>query len=115
MKRWIVLIVILVLALPAFSEPQSEAKKAGFHETGYPIVDNTVTLRIFGQKDPLHRKPFNELPVIMKTEKLTNVHIDWIEVPAAAVNEKKNLMLASNDLPDAFSVNLPGRRVEEAE
>lgn len=107
MKRWLVFIVLLVLVVPAFATGTSEAKKAGFRETGYPIVENTVTLRIFGQKDPLHRKPFNELPVIMKTEKITNVHIDWIEVPAAAVNEKKNLMLASNDLPDAFSVNLP--------
>ena len=57
-------------------------------------------------RGPLHRKPFNELPVVMKYEKLTNVKIDWIEVPAAGVNEKKNLMLASGDLPDAFATNL---------
>ena len=107
MKRWVVFIVLLALVVPAFAAGTSEAQKVGFHEKGYPIVDTTVTLKIFGQKDPLHRKPFNELPVIMKTEKVTNVHIDWIEVPAAAVTEKKNLMFASNDLPDAFSVNLP--------
>ena len=57
---------------------------------------------MFGEKGPLHRKPFNELPVVAKYEKLTNVHIDWIEVPTAGMQEKKNLMLASNDLPDAF-------------
>jgi putative aldouronate transport system substrate-binding protein len=106
MKRWLVLIVLLALAVPLFAEPASEAKKAGFHETGYPIVDDTVTLRIFAQKAPLHRKAFNELPVPAKYEKLTNVHIDWIEVPAAAMTEKINLMLASNDLPDAFATNL---------
>ncbi|HUX22864.1 MAG TPA: hypothetical protein VMW69_16630 [Spirochaetia bacterium] len=107
MKRWLVIIALIALVVPAFGAGKSEATSVGFHKTGYPIVDNPVTLRIFAQKAPLHRKAFNELPVVMKYEKLTNVHIDWIEVPASAIQEKKNLMLASNDLPDAFAVNLP--------
>jgi putative aldouronate transport system substrate-binding protein len=107
MRTWFVFLVLIVLVVPAFAQVTSKEQKAGFHATGYPIVDKTVTLRIFGQKDPLHRKPFNELPVVMETEKLTNVHIEWIEVPTSGMEEKKNLMLASNDLPDAFSENLP--------
>jgi putative aldouronate transport system substrate-binding protein len=106
MKRWIVLTVLLVLVVSAFAQITKDEKKAGFHETGYPIVDKPVTIRVFAQKAPLHRKPFNELPVVMKTEKITNVHVEWIEVPTAAIEEKKNLMLASNDLPDAFAINL---------
>ncbi len=107
MRKWLVFVVLLALVVPAFAQLTSEEQKAGFHETGYPIVDKTVTLKIFAQKTPLHRKPFNELPVVAKTEKITNVHIEWIEVPTAAIEEKKNLMLASNDLPDAFAINLP--------
>ena len=107
MRTCFVFLVLIALVVPAFAQETSAEQKAGFHATGYPIVDKTVTLRIFGQKDPLHRKPFNELPVVMETEKLTNVHIEWIEVPTSAMEEKKNLMLASNDLPDAFSENLP--------
>ncbi len=106
MRRLLMLMVLVALVAPTFAQTTSEEKKAGFHETGYPIVDKPITLRIFAQKAPLHRKPFNELPVVMKTEKLTNVHIEWIEVPTAAMEEKKNLMLASNDLPDAFAINL---------
>jgi putative aldouronate transport system substrate-binding protein len=107
MKRWLVLIVLLAMVVPAFATGSSEVQKVGFHATGYPIVDKTVTLRIFGQKDPLHTKPFDQLPVVQRVEKNTNVHIDWIEVPTSGMEEKKNLMLASNDLPDAFSENLP--------
>jgi putative aldouronate transport system substrate-binding protein len=107
MKRWLVFIVLLALVMPAFATGTDEAKKVGFHAKGYPIVDNTVTLRIFAEKGIYHRKPFNELPVPAKYEKLTNVHIDWIEVPTTAMQEKKNLMLASNDLPDAFSMAMP--------
>lgn len=107
MRRAMVLIIMLALALPAFATGATETTTAGFHETGYPIVDQPVTLRIFAQKAPLHRVPFNNLLVVKKTEQITKVHIDWIEVPSAAIEEKKNLMLASNDLPDAFAINMP--------
>jgi putative aldouronate transport system substrate-binding protein len=107
MKRLLVFMILLALVVPAFAQVTADEQKAGFHATGYPIVDKKVTIRIFGQKDPLHTRPFDELPVVQKVEKATNVHIDWIEVPTAAMEEKKNLMLASNDLPDAFSENLP--------
>jgi len=105
-RRFIIAVALLALVIPAFAEGGSEATKAGFKETGYPIVDKPVTIKVFGVRGPLHRKPFNELPVVMKYEKMTNVHVEWIEVPAAGVNEKKNLMLASGDLPDAFATNL---------
>jgi putative aldouronate transport system substrate-binding protein len=107
MRRWLVLIALISLVASAFAQITNEEKQAGFHPTGFPIVDKPVTIRIFAQKAPLHRKPFNELPVVAKWEKLTNVHIEWIEVPTTAIEEKKNLMLASNDLPDAFAINLP--------
>ncbi len=35
-------------------------------------------------------------------EEMTGIHINWIEVPESAMGEKKNLLMASNDRPDAF-------------
>ena len=107
MRKLLMVIALIALVIPAFAQLTNEEKNAGFHETGYPIVDKPITLRIFAQKAPLHRNPFNELLVIQKWEKMTNVHIEWIEVPTVSMEEKKNLMLASNDLPDAFANNLP--------
>jgi putative aldouronate transport system substrate-binding protein len=106
-KRILVLLTLLALVLPAFAEGGSEASKIGFKETGLPIVDKPVTIKVFGQRTPNHRKPFNELPVPAKAEKETNVHVEWIEVPTTGITEKKNLMLASGDLPDAFAINMP--------
>ncbi|MCI8624473.1 MAG: extracellular solute-binding protein [Provencibacterium sp.] len=36
-------------------------------------------------------------------ENQTNIHIEWLETPASGWDEKVNIMLASGDLPDAFS------------
>jgi putative aldouronate transport system substrate-binding protein len=37
-------------------------------------------------------------------EELTNVHIDWEDVPSANWTERRNLVMASNDLPEAFYI-----------
>ncbi|MFI2856603.1 extracellular solute-binding protein [Paenibacillus sp. JSM ZJ436] len=37
-----------------------------------------------------------------KYEEMTGVHIDWEEIPGASLGERKNIIMASNDLPDAF-------------
>lgn len=101
-------LVLFAIAISAFAGGTNQARTgAAFNETGYPIVNTPVTLRILGIRGPLHRLPFNDLPVVAATEEVTNVHIEWIEVPAAGFQEKKNLMLASGDLPDAFATNMP--------
>src|SRR5699024_2553073 len=35
-------------------------------------------------------------------EERTNIHIEWEQTPKASLDEKRNLRLASDDLPDAF-------------
>ncbi len=41
-------------------------------------------------------------------EDMTNVHIDWEQVPQEGVDEKRNLALAGGNLPDAFyAANMP--------
>ena len=35
-------------------------------------------------------------------EKMTGIHIEWEEVPESALNDRKNLIMASTDKPDAF-------------
>jgi len=46
--------------------------------------------------------PMNEWWIWEEYEKMTGIHIEWKEIPGTAVDEKKNLMLASKDKPDAF-------------
>jgi len=68
---------------------------------GFPLVDEPVTLHMVVQSIPSHGS-FADMPFFQEYEKKTNVHIEWEEIPSAVFEEKKNLLLASGDLPDAF-------------
>ena len=50
---------------------------------------------------PVHG-PWEEMDFFKKMEEMSNIHMDFILVPQQAVNERKSLAFASNDLPDVF-------------
>jgi putative aldouronate transport system substrate-binding protein len=98
--------VILALALSACStgndaNSQDESSKFGFHDAGLPIVDKTLTITIAGEKAAL-APDYNEMELVQGLEADTNIAIEWNMLDADVYAEKKNLLLASNDLPDAF-------------
>jgi putative aldouronate transport system substrate-binding protein len=70
-------------------------------KTGFPIVNNKVTLKFVAPKNPL-APGFGEMTFFKRLEEQSNVHIEWNNIPSDGYQEKKNLLLASNDLPDAF-------------
>ena len=45
---------------------------------------------------------FEEMILLKNLEEKTNIHINWEAVPESNYDEKKNLILASGDLPDFF-------------
>ncbi len=81
--------------------PSAAPTPSGFRPTGYPIVDDKLTLRFAAAKGAVS-KDFGELPFFQQYEEETNVHIEWSMNPDSSWNEKKNLIFASGDLPDAF-------------
>ena len=85
-----------------------EEEDSNFNETGYPIVDEPVTLKMYtisSETDP------NEFEFFKMMEELTNVHIEWTTIPAGdGAQERLNLMWASGEYPDAVvagSTTLP--------
>jgi putative aldouronate transport system substrate-binding protein len=82
------------------SNKQKESKSA-FNKTGLPIVNESITLNFVSPKAPLAPN-YNEMAIVQQLEEMTNVHIEWNNIPGDGYQEKKNLMLASGDLPDAF-------------
>jgi putative aldouronate transport system substrate-binding protein len=85
------------------ASPQSSEKAASksFNESGYPIVKDKVTLKMVSPKAPLAPN-YGEMEIFKRLEEQTNVHVDWDNVPEANYNDKKNILLASSNLPDAF-------------
>lgn len=79
----------------------ADAAVGGFHPEGYPIVDEPVTLTFVIRKNAL-AGDYNAMPVVKDYEAKTNIHIEWQGIPEEGFDEKKNLLFASNDLPDAF-------------
>ncbi|UKS28920.1 extracellular solute-binding protein [Paenibacillus sp. HWE-109] len=83
--------------------PSVQPAKASktLNETGMPIVKQPITLRMMAGQSPLQGEWKDKL-LWKEAEKKTGIHIDWNLVPQASLEEKKNLLLATNDIPDAF-------------
>ncbi len=73
----------------------------GVKAEGFPIVDEPITLSVFGQRDQ-NQIEWKNMLIFQEYEKKTNIKLDYQEVPAQGYAEKKSLLFASNQLPDIF-------------
>ncbi|WDH97752.1 ABC transporter substrate-binding protein [Paenibacillus urinalis] len=72
-----------------------------FNKTGLPIVEETISLKMVSPKAALAPE-YSEMEIFKRLEEETNVNIEWENIPDTDFAEKKNLLLASGNLPDAF-------------
>lgn len=114
-KRWKQATAIGMAALMAGSlaacggdEAKSSANEnaaaeldGNFNQTGYPIVNEPVTLKVLVSKHQL-TDPFEELQVFKDLEEKTNVKIEWEIAEGEDWSTQKPLLLASGELPDVF-------------
>lgn len=70
-------------------------------ETAFPIVDEPITLTIMARYRT-GMADFKDMLTWQEYEKLSNVKVEWIMVENQGYSEKRNLALATGDLPDAF-------------
>ncbi|HZK71909.1 MAG TPA: extracellular solute-binding protein, partial [Clostridia bacterium] len=75
---------------------------SNMNATGYPVLKEMKTYKIVVTKDPNSQNSFNDKQCVKDAEKLTNIHINWMDIPSAAWNEQVNIMIAAGNLPDAF-------------
>ncbi|TKR26639.1 extracellular solute-binding protein [Cellulomonas hominis] len=73
----------------------------GFQEEGLPIVDETLALRFGGTKSAL-APDYADMELVQQWEQDTNIAITWENLPDQVYQEKKNLLLASDDMPDVL-------------
>lgn len=67
----------------------------------FPIVKDKINLKFFAPQNA-NIKDLNTNEFTKFYEEKTNIHIVWETVPQQALNEKRNLVLASGDYPDVF-------------
>jgi len=86
---------------PSAKETEDLSAEVGLTDSGLPIVDQELTLRFGGAKSAL--APDYESMELVKTWKEdSGITISWENEPDEVWGEKKNLLLASGELPDAL-------------
>jgi len=122
-KLLVVLLCIILIVMPLFvscsgsgssgsrdnkidantvtSDSSGQKEDSNFNKTGYPIVKEKITLRYMIPKNADHGD-FAEMGYFKAMEELTNIKIDFVAVDSNSWEERKNLALASGDLPDLF-------------
>lgn len=85
----------------ATASAAEQAPTEAASDNPFPIVKDKVTLKVFRVTSPLNGM-WNDLDMMKFMEEKTNVH--WEEINATYENyiEKKNIAIASGDLPDVF-------------
>ncbi len=86
------------------SKAQEESggqESSNLNAEGFPIVNEQITLTVYGQRDQ-NQTEWKNMLVMQEYEKMTNIHMDFQEVPADGFAENKQLLFASNELPDVF-------------
>lgn len=69
------------------------------NKTGLPIVEEKITMKGLVAQD-IKVPDWNTHPAVLELENRTNIHIDWECVSQDGFEEKRNLIFASNTLPD---------------
>lgn len=103
-------LVVSSLTLSACSSDTPSKEKEGKTQAGdvksvssdgFPIVKEPLKLKMFTRIAPSNG-PFKDMPVFQDFEKMSNIQVEFIEAPTDGFPEKKNLLFASNELPDAM-------------
>lgn len=84
-------------------ETQTAAAEAdsNFNAEGLPIVNEPETF-VIAVPERSSIKSAAEKNCVIETEKATNIHIEWMEIPASGWDEKINIMFSTDSLPDAI-------------
>jgi putative aldouronate transport system substrate-binding protein len=90
------------------SGTSEEEKIENFNATGYPIVNEKITLSIFSIKGAI-QGDWEAMPFWQEMEKMTNIAFTFDLATPETATERKSLLLASGDYPDIFyGANLTG-------
>jgi len=100
------LLVLLLIAGTLFAGgqsggSQSSAGRVTVNPTGFPIVNEKISMTLFSQRAPI-QGDWEKMPFWTILEEKTNIHWTFDLVSPAALSERKNLLIASGDYPDIF-------------
>jgi len=111
MKRGILLILVTMLFMGACTGKEATVDEAGAEEERLenltaagemPIVKDQITLNFFAGRAATTNKDWNDVLVFNEYEEISNIDIEWEMIPREGLEEKRNLTLVNDKLPDVF-------------
>lgn len=85
---------------------EAAKKNSNFNATGKKIVNEKTSFDIWVAQTSSQKKA-EDRECTKRAETDTNVHINYIEIPSSSWNEKVNISLSSDTLPDAYAGGIP--------
>ena len=106
-KRIVALLLATSMVVTCFAgcgknntEDEKLVTHESFNETGYPVVDEEITLTVLCPVATSRAGGLNENEAILKFEEITGVNLEFTEVASSEWGEELGLTLASGELPD---------------
>ncbi|GAA4832531.1 extracellular solute-binding protein [Paenibacillus vulneris] len=84
------------------AKPGADGTGKNVNPSGMPIVNEPLSLKFFTGKSPTNGNKFEDTLVWKEYAKQSNINVAFELVPFENLTEKKNLVLAGGDYPDAF-------------
>jgi putative aldouronate transport system substrate-binding protein len=108
-RKWMVsgtsMMMVAALAISGCAggggQPDEKKPSVAADKLQFPL-EKPVQLKIFASTAPQVKKDYNDMQMFKDLQKQTNVQVNWTLVGNEQLAEKKNIMIASGDLPDAF-------------
>jgi putative aldouronate transport system substrate-binding protein len=98
-KKAALISLVAFLTVVGCSDKQQSAPKDSAAPGG---ADSKVTLKFMTQSSPLAPADPNQKLIFQRLEAKTGIHIDWTNYTNDTFAEKRNLAVASGELPDAI-------------
>lgn len=84
---------------PGSNAAEQPAQDSGVAKTGFPIVKEPITLKVFSRMDP-QLKPYEDMFLMKEMAAKTNIQMQWDTPALTAARERLNLLFSTNDLPE---------------
>ena len=98
------LLVMLSLVLTACGGGNEQAHSDDYEleNIEFPLEEEDVTLKFMTSSSTLAPEDPNDKLIFQRLEEETGVHIDWLNFTGDTFGERRNLALATGDMPDAI-------------